>query len=120
MDAAWSRAEVHGRAERLAALEAATRAVAAELDIDRVLGVIVDRVRELVGARFAALGIADGRGRIERFITSGITPGGSGRDRPVPRGHGLLGLDHPRGPDGPRGGHRAAPRRVRASRPTTR
>jgi hypothetical protein len=58
VDAAWSRAEVHGRAERLAALEKATRAVAAELDIDRVLGVIVDRVRERVGAHVAAMGIA--------------------------------------------------------------
>jgi len=92
VDAAWSRAEVHGRAERLAALEAATRAVAAELDIDRVLGVIVDRVRELVGARFAALGIADNRGRIERFITSGISPEGRAAIGAVPRGHGLLGL----------------------------
>ncbi|MHB8891836.1 MAG: GAF domain-containing sensor histidine kinase [Candidatus Limnocylindrales bacterium] len=92
VDAAWSRAAVHGRAERLAALEAATRAVAAELDIDRVLGLIVDRVRELVGARFAALGIADGRGRIERFITSGITPEHRAAIGGVPRGHGLLGL----------------------------
>ncbi len=92
VDAAWSRAEVHGRAERLAALEAATRAVAAELDIDRVLGVIVDRVRELVGARYAALGIADGRGRIERFITSGISPEGRAAIGAVPSGHGLLGL----------------------------
>jgi signal transduction histidine kinase len=92
VDAAWSRAEVHGRAERLAALEAATRAVAVELDIDRVLGVIVDRVRDLVGARFAALGIADGRGRIERFITSGISPENRAAIGPVPRGHGLLGI----------------------------
>jgi len=92
VDAAWSRAEVHGRAERLAALEAATRAIAGELDIDRVLGLIVERVRELVGARFAALGIADGRGRIERFITSGISPEGRAAIGGVPRGHGLLGL----------------------------
>ena len=92
VDAAWSRAEVHGRAERLAALEAATRAVAAELDIDRVLGLIVDRVRELVGARFAALGIADGGAG-----SSGSSPAGSRRRRraaigAAPRGHGLLGL----------------------------
>ena len=91
VDAAWSRAEVHARAERLAALEAATRAVAAELDIDRVLNVIVERVRELVDARFAALGIADGRGRIERFISSGVTPEQRGRIGPVPHGMGLLG-----------------------------
>ncbi|MEO5965243.1 MAG: GAF domain-containing sensor histidine kinase [Candidatus Limnocylindrales bacterium] len=92
VDAAWSRAEVHGRAERLAALEAATRALAAELDIDRVLQLIVDRVRELIGARYAALGIADPRGRIERFITSGITPEARAAIGAVPKGHGLLGL----------------------------
>lgn len=92
VDAAWSRAEVHGRAERLAALEAATRAVAAELDIDRVLTVIVDRVRELVGARYAALGIADARGRIERFIASGVSAEGRAAIGDVPRGHGLLGV----------------------------
>lgn len=92
VDAAWSRAAVHGRAERLAALESATRAVAAELDIDRVLQLIVDRVRVLVGARYAALGIADGRGRIERFITSGVSPEMRAAIGHVPRGHGLLGL----------------------------
>jgi signal transduction histidine kinase len=79
-------------ANRLAALEAATRAVAAELDIDRVLGIIVDRVRELVGARYAALGIADSRGRIERFITSGLSPETRAAIGEVPQGHGLLGM----------------------------
>ncbi len=92
VDAAWSRAIVHSRVEQLAALEAATRAVAAELDIDRVLQLIVDRVRELVGARYAALGIADGRGRIERFMTSGIDPRERAAIGDVPRGQGLLGL----------------------------
>ncbi len=92
VDAAWSRAEVHGRAERLAALEAATRAVAAELDVDRVLGVIVDRVRHLVGARYAAMGVADSQGRIERFIASGLSPESRAAIGSVPRGHGLLGV----------------------------
>jgi len=91
VDAAWARAEAHGRAQRLSARETATRAVAAELDIDRVLGVIVDRVRELVGAEFAALGIADGRGRIERFISSGVSPEQRGQIGSVPHGMGLLG-----------------------------
>jgi signal transduction histidine kinase len=91
VDSAWMRAEVRGRAERLSALEAATRAVAAELDIDRVLRVIVDRVRELVGARYAALGVADARGRIERFVTSGITPEIRAAIGEVPHGLGLLG-----------------------------
>ncbi len=92
VDAAWSRAAAHSRAERLAALEAATRAVAAELDIDRVLQLIVDRVRDLIGARYAALGIADQRGRFERFITSGISPEARARIGEAPHGRGLLGL----------------------------
>ena len=92
VDAWWSRAEVHARAERLAALEDATRTVAAELDIDRVLSLIVDKVRVLIGARYAALGIADGRGHIERFITSGISPEARAAIGAVPSGHGLLGL----------------------------
>ena len=81
-----------GLAERLAALDEASRAVAAELDVDRVLTVIVERVSELVGARYAALGIADGTGRMERFITTGITPEQRAAIGPVPVGHGLLGL----------------------------
>jgi signal transduction histidine kinase len=92
VEAAWARAAVHGRAERLEALEAATRAISAELDIDRVLQLIVDRVRDLVGARYAALGIVSGRDHMERFITSGISPEERAAIGPPPKGHGLLGL----------------------------
>ncbi len=74
------------------ALDTATRAIAGELDLDRVLQLIVDSVRELVHARYAALGIVDASGRIERFITSGISAEERGRIGSPPRGHGLLGL----------------------------
>src|SRR3954470_7580227 len=74
------------------ALEAATTAIAAELDVDRVLQLIVDRVRDLIGARYAALGTADQRGRIERFITSGMSPEIRAAIGGVPHGSGLLGL----------------------------
>ena len=74
------------------ALDRATRAIAGELDIDRVLQVIVDSVRELVHARYAAVGIVDANGRIERFITSGISAEERVTIGPLPRGHGLLGL----------------------------
>ena len=70
--------------DALHALDRATRAIAGELDLDRVLQLIVDRVRELVGARYAALGIVGRGGRIERFITSGMSAElrrGSGRCR---------------------------------------
>jgi signal transduction histidine kinase len=75
----------------LEALDEATRAIAGELDLDRVLQLTVDRVRTLVDARYAALGIVDRSGRIERFITSGISSARRARIGPPPRGHGLLG-----------------------------
>jgi signal transduction histidine kinase len=75
----------------LRALEAATRAIAAELDLERVLQLIVDSVRGLVEARYAALGILGPDGRIERFITSGISAGERAAIGPPPQGHGLLG-----------------------------
>jgi len=74
------------------ALDEATRAIAEVLDIETVLQLIVDRVRVLVDARYAALGIADSKGRIERFITAGITLEERLRIGPLPQGHGLLGL----------------------------
>lgn len=80
------------RADRaLYALDRATRAIAGELDLDRVLQLIVDSVRELVGASYAALGTFDVNGRIEQFITSGISDDLRARIGPLPQGHGLLG-----------------------------
>jgi len=78
-------------ADALHALDRATRAIAGELDLDRVLQLIVDSVRDLVGARYAALGTV-GRGRqIERFITSGITQEHRTRIGALPSGFGVLG-----------------------------
>jgi signal transduction histidine kinase len=75
-----------------AALDAAVRAVAALAPIDDTLQVIVDQVRPVVGAEYAALGIVDPAGRIERFITSGIDAETRRLIGPLPEGHGLLGL----------------------------
>ena len=77
--------------DALYALDRATRAIAGELDLDRVLQQIVDSVRELVGAKYAALGIVGDSGRIERFITSGISAKLRALIGPLPQGHGLLG-----------------------------
>ncbi len=79
-------------ADLLVAVDAATRAVASVLSVDEVLQVIVDQVRPLVGARYAALGIVDTRGVIERFITSGLSDEGRARIGDLPRGYGFLGL----------------------------
>jgi signal transduction histidine kinase len=77
--------------DALYALDRATRAIAGELHVDRVLQQIVDSARELVGSEYAALGIVDDRGYIERFITSGISDELRARIGPLPEGHGLLG-----------------------------
>src|SRR3954469_10758034 len=79
-------------ATALSALHAAARADAGVLAIEDVLQLIVDRVRDLVDARYAALGIADASGRIERFITAGLEPAQRAAIGPLPTGRGLLGL----------------------------
>jgi signal transduction histidine kinase len=76
----------------LEALDEATRAIAGVLDLDAVLQLIVDRVAGLVDARYAALGIVDRFGVIERFLTFGITAEERAILGPPPQGHGLLGL----------------------------
>ena len=58
--------------QELEALVEATRAIAEVLDLELVLQLIVDRVRVLVGAEYAALSIVHPNGGIERFITSGM------------------------------------------------
>ena len=75
-----------------AALDAAVRGIAGLSSVDDVLQVIVDGVRPLVGAQYAALGIVDSDGRIEKFITSGMDDETRRRIGALPQGHGLLGL----------------------------
>jgi signal transduction histidine kinase len=76
----------------LQALDAAVRGISGVLDVEQVLQLIVDRVRELVGAQYAALGIVDEVGLITEFITSGISAEQRREIGDLPRGHGLLGL----------------------------
>jgi signal transduction histidine kinase len=92
LDAAWERTSADFTATQLAALDQATQAIAGVLGLDEALQLIVDRVRSLVGAKYAALGIVGTDGLIERFITSGITREERAAIGPLPRGHGLLGL----------------------------
>jgi len=89
--AAWSEEEARDTARRLEALDSASRAVASVLSVDRVLQAIVDRVRQLVGARYAALGTTDQEGQIDRFITSGMSRAERERIGDPPRGRGVLG-----------------------------
>ncbi|HEX2754048.1 MAG TPA: GAF domain-containing sensor histidine kinase [Candidatus Limnocylindrales bacterium] len=79
-------------APALAAVDEAARAISSVLGIEEVLQLIVDRVRDLVDARYAALGIAGVDGRIERFITAGVDPHERLAIGALPSGRGLLGL----------------------------
>jgi signal transduction histidine kinase len=89
---ARDRAEIARVERRLAALDAAIRAMTGVLAVDRVLQVIVDQVRALTGASYAALSVHDQAGAIEQFITSGINRSDRARIGSPPRGHGILGL----------------------------
>src|SRR3954452_1942757 len=72
-------------------LSDAVLAVAAQRSVDEVLQGLVDRARELAGARYAALGIPDGDGGFSRFLVSGMSAELVARMGPLPRTHGLLG-----------------------------
>jgi signal transduction histidine kinase len=76
----------------MAALDAAVRGIAEVLDLERLLQLIVDQVRDLADAKYAALGIVDQEGVIQRFITSGLSHEERERIGELPRGKGLLGL----------------------------
>ncbi len=96
LELAFVAAQAQARADRarrqLTALDQAVRGISVVLDVDRVLQVIVDSVRELVEAQYAAIGIVDRDGAIERFITSGIDDAERARIGDLPHGRGLLGL----------------------------
>ena len=85
---------VDTKAETGAALRAVTDAVlglAGEPSLEPVLERLVHAVRDLVGARYAALGIPDEEGAgFDRFITSGMTDEQIEAIGPLPRTHGLL------------------------------
>ncbi len=76
---------------QLAALSRATRAIASELSLDKVLQQIVDSARELLGARYAALGVSDVDGTLETFVQCGITAEEVTLMPHLPKGLGLLG-----------------------------
>ena len=79
-------------ATALAAVDEAARAISSVIGIEDVLQLIVDRVRDLASARYAALGIAGVDGRLDRFITAGMDADTRRAIGPLPAGRGLLGL----------------------------
>ena len=85
------------RSPAFKAMSDAILAITAELSVERALQTIVDSSRQLVAARYAALGVPDGRGGFAKFITSGMSDEQITAIGPLPRTHGLLDaiLQHP-------------------------
>jgi signal transduction histidine kinase len=88
-------AQAHLRADRaeanLAALDQALHGIAGAAASGPVLQLIVERVRELADAQYAALGLVGAEGEIAQFLTSGIDAESRRRIGALPKGHGLLG-----------------------------
>jgi signal transduction histidine kinase len=76
---------------RLRGLLRANASVAAELSLPVVLRRIVDVARELLGARYAALGVI-GRDGLEQFVQAGMDDDVVAQIGELPRGKGILGL----------------------------
>lgn len=79
--------------DRFERLLAAGVAVFSKRSLDRVLQQVVDSARDVVGARYAALGVlAPDRKSLSQFVTSGISEAERRRIGDLPTGRGLLGL----------------------------
>lgn len=68
-------------------------ALASTSDVDQLLQILADSARELVDARYGALGVINAEGTgLEDFITSGLTAEQRAQMGALPTGHGILGL----------------------------
>ena len=77
---------------RLRRLIEVGRSLVSQLDLETVLGRVLNAARDLTRARYAALGILDAdRSRLERFITVGIDDITRVQIGALPEGRGVLG-----------------------------
>ena len=76
---------------RLAMLSGLGERIASSLDIDKVFQEVVNSACELTGARYGALGVFDASGRVEQFVTQGLTEEERERVGAFPEGLGILG-----------------------------
>jgi signal transduction histidine kinase len=68
-------------------------ALASASDLDTLLQILADSARELVDARYGALGVINAEGTgLEDFITSGLSAEQRAQMGALPTGHGILGL----------------------------
>jgi len=78
--------------EQLAGLVEAGMVLAVEHSLESVLQRIVEVARTLLQARYGAVGVLDGTGALERFITSGMDEQVRARIGSLPVGKGILGV----------------------------
>ncbi len=83
--------DVNLTGEQLNAIHKAALAITSELSLSRVLETITISAKDLVNARYAALGVPGPHGRLEQFITEGITEEERRAIAHPPEGKGLLG-----------------------------
>ncbi|MFF5289485.1 sensor histidine kinase [Paractinoplanes globisporus] len=90
--------EVMGTQGRLRGLLRANQLIVGELNLSLVLQHVVQAARELVGARYAALGVIAPGGGLSEFVHVGMPDDMLGRIGHLPQGKGLLGalIDDPR------------------------
>jgi signal transduction histidine kinase len=77
---------------QLSALIEAGIALASELQLDALLQRIADLSREVIGARYGAVGVVDLEGRLTEFVHSGVDDATVDRIGHLPEGKGLLGV----------------------------
>jgi len=89
-------ARMQARLERqnreLEALHQAALDIYGELALEPVLQKIVDQACGLVGTRYGALSVVGDHGRIESFVTSGVSAEERAHIGALPQGRGLLGV----------------------------
>ena len=79
--------------ERLEQVVSAGLALSAIPTLDGVLQRVVEMAVEVIGAKYAAVGVLGPDNRmLERFVTIGLTPEEEAAIGPPPSGHGILGL----------------------------
>jgi signal transduction histidine kinase len=86
-------ASVGDSARQLQALVQASLALTTELSLERVLQKIADVARDVLGARYAALGVINESGTgLSQLLTAGIDDAAKQAIGPLPTGKGVLGL----------------------------
>jgi two-component system sensor histidine kinase DevS len=77
--------------DRMFALYEASLELVKDVSLDSLLERIANVAREQVGARYAALGVLDGNGKLTKFITVGMSTEDIKHIPHTPRGRGLIG-----------------------------